>query len=80
MEIPIKTVAEYMAGKPCKGFKPTPIYSEPGDMIECFFTPDLCYADSLVPGVDVFRSQATGEIVGVKIFGVKRLVAEGSES
>jgi hypothetical protein len=78
-ELKPKSVAEYMAGKRCKGFKPTPFYSVDGDMIEVYFKDDLAYAQPLADGVVALRSQATGEIVGMKIHGVKQLIAEVSE-
>jgi hypothetical protein len=69
---------ECMKGKTPGPFKPLPHYNRVGDQIEWYWKDAECYAEWVqVDGVNVgavMRSMATGEVVGVKVFGAKDML------
>lgn len=69
---PETTLAEYLAAHPWrdKPFRPAPFYYPTADYFSCFFTDEEAYEETLLPGLlDVFRSRATKQIVGCRVWG-----------
>ena len=56
-------------------FRPRPVYSPAGDTLELYFESASARAETLCPGVTIERG-TDGRIVGVKIQGVRNLVAQ----
>ncbi len=60
-------------------WKPTPFYNAPGDQIEFYFADDAYHGKWLCPGSELMISETTGEVIGVVIPGIKRMVAKASK-
>lgn len=69
-----ETLAEYLEGKKCKGFKPVPRYFKSGDYVSHFIRDERCYAKRVDALLTTYHSSRTHELVGCKIKGVKRLL------
>jgi hypothetical protein len=71
----IVDLREHVRTRKPKVFVPGPHYSEAGDFIFCYFKDADSYEGEGGPGWSVLRSFDTHEVVGVKVHGVKRMVA-----
>jgi hypothetical protein len=70
----VLTIGEYIRTHPAQGFTPGPRYFPAGDFLAVYWSDERCVAETVAPGVHVERSLATGEIVGVKVYGVSRVI------
>lgn len=57
-------------------FEPNVWYNEPGDLLEVTVAPDDYYVIPLQNGIDVCISFASGQMVGVKVWGISRKLAK----
>jgi len=71
-----QNLSEYLAGNPPRGFRPGPHYFPTGDYVTLFIKDERGHAERVDDLLTVYLSLATGELVGCKIKGVKRLLAE----
>jgi hypothetical protein len=67
---------QYLADNPCKGFRAVPHYFPLGDYLTLYVKEERCYAERVDDLLTVFLSIKTNEMVGFKIKGVRRLLAE----
>ena len=58
------------------GFNPKPHYSKAGDCLSLFFKNEEYYAEGLTKLVDLFKSEKTGEVIGVQIHGISKLLED----
>jgi hypothetical protein len=65
---------EFFATHKPKGFKPIPHYSARGDCVTFYARDERCHAKQADDVLTVYRSMATGDIVGCKIDGVRKLI------
>ena len=73
-----QTLNDYLRSKQCKGFRSVPHYQVSSDTLYVYFKDEqACTEDH--DGYSLERSMKTGEIVGVKIYGVGRTVDRGRE-
>jgi hypothetical protein len=72
-----KTLAEYLAEKPnCKGFNARPHYFQDGDFVSYYFREDPAFEERIDELLTIYFSMDTGEMVGCKIKGVRRILQE----
>ena len=71
-----ETVTSYLKEKPCAGRKQKPVYFEDGDFVTFYFADDEAYEDRADALVTLYRSFETGNLVGCKIKGVKRILSK----
>jgi hypothetical protein len=64
----------YLSGREATGFEPKPFYSQDGDFLTFFFIDADHYADRVDDRLTVYLSMDTGELVGCKIKGVRRIL------
>ncbi len=57
-------------------WKPTPFYNVEGDQIEFYFADEMYHGEWLCPGSELLISEETGEVIGVVIPGIKRMIAK----
>lgn len=55
-------------------FKPLAYYNADGDKIDVLLTDEETFAKWLCPGITVYLSHDTHDIVGVEICGIKKLI------
>jgi hypothetical protein len=67
---------QYRAENPCKGFNPVPHYFPAGDYVTFYVRDEQCHAEQVDDLLTVFLANDTGEMVGCKVKGVKRLLSE----
>lgn len=72
------TLNEYIGSLKFGEFKVKPHYRECGDFLEVFFYPDAAYSERVNEYVTLHRSFKTNEIVGVKIKGLKPILAQSN--
>jgi hypothetical protein len=65
---------EYLAENPSKGFRPVPHYFPTGDYVTFYVKDERCHAERVDDLLTVFLSNDTGEMIGCKIKGVRRLL------
>jgi len=65
---------DYLKTHPCKGFRPAPRYSAPGDFVTFYFREERAFARRVDDLLTVYLSMETKELVGCKIKGVKHLL------
>lgn len=71
------TVNEFVQGNaPNKFDKEAVVFSETGDFLTVYFSDDDAYTRRIDDLVTVYYSEATNELVGCKVKGVRRLVDE----
>jgi len=56
-------------------FKAAPVYSPAGDYLIIYFEDVQHFTDPLTPDVEIIRADADRRIVGVKVHGVRGLIA-----
>ena len=64
---------EYIEANPPKGFSPVPHYFRDGDYVSRFLTNERCVATRIDETLTLYHSDATGDLVGYKIKGIKWL-------
>lgn len=69
-----RDLKQYLAENSCKGFRPVPHYFPTGDYVTLYVKEERCHAERVDDLLTVFLSNDTGEMVGGKIKGVKRLL------
>ncbi len=70
----VKYLHEWLEDKKFQKFLSKPQYSEDGDFISLFLTDERCYAVQKSPGVTIYYSINTEDIVGFKISGIHDLL------
>ena len=65
----------YLEGKTCAGRKEKPVYFEDGDFVTFYCADDMAHEQRIDELVTIYRSFKTGEMVGCKIKGVKRILS-----
>jgi hypothetical protein len=70
----VQNLIDYLRDNPCKGFRPVPHYSADGDFLTYHFRPEAGYEERVDDFLTVYRAFETGQIVGCKIEGVKRIL------
>ena len=55
-------------------FKPSVFYNEPGDMLEIMLSNECYYGKWITPQVTMLIGTESGEVVGVNISGIKKLI------
>lgn len=63
-----------------KEFRPASVYHREGDFLTLYVADTDCYSERVDDTLTIFREDDTDNIVGVKIKGVKRLLAESEAS
>ncbi len=71
-----QNLVEYIEQHPSEGFSPVPHYFPDGDFLSFYFREDECYAQRIDELLTAYYSIATGELVGCKIKGVRRLLKQ----
>jgi len=69
-----QTLREHFQTHSCQGFKPVPHYSPLGDFVTWFFRDDRAYEERVDELLTVYLSMKTGDLVGCKIEGVRKLL------
>jgi uncharacterized protein YuzE len=59
-------------------FRPAAFYSPESDILQVYLRPDQDHSVSLGGGIDVHLSQEDGTITGVTLWGIKKLLRDGS--
>jgi hypothetical protein len=67
-------LTDYLEGKECKAFVQRPHYFRDGDYVTYFATDVLAKEERVDELLTVYRSVSTGELIGCKIKGVRRMV------
>ncbi len=68
------TISENIRTHPLQGFAPGVTYFPDGDFLAVYWSDEQCVAETVAPGVHIERSEATGEVVGVKVYGVSQVI------
>ncbi len=72
---PKTDLVSYLSANSYSGtFSVKPYVSLEADFMAVFFSEDFCYAEQLTDGVTIYRAVKTGEIVGMKIYGIRKLL------
>ncbi|MBI2926908.1 MAG: hypothetical protein HYY24_14525 [Verrucomicrobia bacterium] len=69
-------LTEYLEGKRPGEFSPRPVYVPEGDSLFFYFKEDESYAERVDELLTVYRSQATGKMVGCQIKNVRSLLKQ----
>lgn len=70
---------EYLDANRPSRFRPSPFYSEAGDFLTVYFENVEGYADPLTGEITLIRDMQDNRIVGVKIYGVRKVVNDERE-
>lgn len=71
----IESLLEEFALLEFPDFKPNAFFNHHGDLLEVIVTPEPYYVRSLANGVDACISFASGQMIGVKVWGISRRIA-----
>jgi len=66
-------LTEYWQGHTCKGFHPHPFISKDGDFLTYFFRDCDYYAERVDDYLTEYHANDTGEVIGVKVKGIRHL-------
>jgi len=66
---------EFLKDKDVLGFQPHPQYSAEGDFLTFFFQNEDCHGERVDDLLTVYRAEKSGELVGCKIKGVRRILS-----
>jgi hypothetical protein len=69
-----ENLTEHLAGKECTGFDPRPHYFADGDFVTYFASEERACEERVDELLTVYRSMKTGNLVGCKIKGVRRIL------
>ncbi len=69
-----ENLTERLAGRRCADFNPRPMYFQDGDYVTYFFKDEIAEENRVDELLTVYRSIKTGEMVGCKIKGVRRIL------
>jgi|GEM_PF-4659678 len=76
----IEELLEEISQHEFPGFRPHAFYNETGDILEVFVTQEPYYVQRVGNGIHVCISFATGQIVGVQLWGASRKLAKSDEA
>lgn len=72
----VEQLNDYLDQHPCKGFDPKPFYSKAGDFVSFTFRNERAFEKRIDNLLTVYLSVENKELVGCKIKGVRKLLAQ----